>query len=295
MNAEESLNHNYNESALINNPIENEENNDNYDINDNNEYADQNNDNYIDLQNQLMNNNETNFIEKFSSQEIYEILNDLIPSLFYSFIIYYSFKNSSNYCDPNMYLMLKTLLCIYIAYIFNAIYKSYLIYKNKLEKNSLKISLLLIGAILSTFYLFSVFLSYFIYSKSDSKCFVQDNFITLVFYGLLFIGMINLFQKIINITLIFGWFIAMINTFFDNPSYFYSHYGVDPEIIKNLPTFKADKKHISCCVICTEEIKEGDEIMILKCPGKHFFHAECIKSWLIVKTTCPMCRSENVL
>ena len=191
--------------------------------------------------------------------------------------------------------MLKTLLCIYIAYIFNAIYKSYLIYKNKLEKNSLKISLLLIGAILSTFYLFSVFLSYFIYSKSDSKCFVQDNFITLVFYGLLFIGMINLFQKIINITLIFGWFIAMINTFFDNPSYFYSHYGVDPEIIKNLPTFKADKKHISCCVICTEEIKEGDEIMILKCPGKHFFHAECIKSWLIVKTTCPMCRSENVL
>lgn len=295
MNAEESLNHNYNESALINNPIENEENNDNYDINDNNEYADQNNDNYIDLQNQLMNNNETNFIEKFSSQEIYEILNDLIPSLFYSFIIYYSFKNSSNYCDPNMYLMLKTLLCIYIAYIFNAIYKSYLIYKNKLEKNSLKISLLLIGAILSTFYLFSVFLSYFIYSKSDSKCFVQDNFITLVFYGLLFIGMINLFQKIINITLIFGWFIAMINTFFDNPSYFYSHYGVDPEIIKNLPTFKAEKKHISCCVICTEEIKEGDEIMILKCPGKHFFHAECIKSWLIVKTTCPMCRSENVL
>ena len=295
MNAEESLNHNYNESALINNPIENEENNDNYDINDNNEYADQNNDNYIDLQNQLMNNNETNFIEKFSSQEIYEILNDLIPSLFYSFIIYYSFKNSSNYCDPNMYLMLKTLLCIYIAYIFNAIYKSYLIYKNKLEKNSLKISLLLIGAILSTFYLFSVFLSYFIYSKSDSKCFVQDNFITLVFYGLLFIGMINLFQKIINITLIFGWFIAMINTFFDNPSYFYSHYGVDPEIIKNLPTSQADKKHISCCVICTEEIKEGDEIMILKCPGKHFFHAECIKSWLIVKTTCPMCRSENVL
>ena len=131
MNAEESLNHNYNESALINNPIENEENNDNYDINDNNEYADQNNDNYIDLQNQLMNNNETNFIEKFSSQEIYEILNDLIPSLFYSFIIYSSFKNSSNYCDPNMYLMLKTLLCIYIAYIFNAIYKSYLIYKNK--------------------------------------------------------------------------------------------------------------------------------------------------------------------
>ena len=295
MNEEESLNHTYNESALFNNPFENEENNDNYDINDNNEYADQNNDNYIDLQNQLMNNNETNFIEKFSSQEIYEILNDLIPSLFYSFIIYYSFKNSSNYCDPNMYLMLKTLLCIYIAYIFNAIYKSYLIYKNKLEKNSLKISLLLIGAILSTFYLFSVFLSYFIYSKSDSKCFVQDNFITLVFYGLLFIGMINLFQKIINITLIFGWFIAMINTFFDNPSYFYSHYGVDPEIIKNLPTFKAEKKHISCCVICTEEIKEGDEIMILKCPGKHFFHAECIKSWLIVKTTCPMCRSENVL
>ena len=67
------------------------------------------------------------------------------------------------------------------------------------------------------------------------------------------------------------------------------------EIIKNLPTIKADKKHISSCVICTEDIKEGDEIMILKCPANHFFHGNCIKKWLLVKTTCPMCRSENVL
>ena len=41
--------------------------------------------------------------------------------------------------------------------------------------------------------------------------------------------------------------------------------------------------------------KEGDEIMILKCPANHFFHGICIKNWLLVKTTCPMCRSENVL
>lgn len=295
-NIEENLIQNYNQSALIYNPNEDQNNNNNYDVIIDNNNITQNNGNedYMELQNDLMNNNHS-FIEKFSSQEIYEILNDLIPSILYCLIIYYSFKPNNNYCDPNMHLMLKTLLFIYLGYIFSSLFRSFLIYKNKPQKDPLKISFLFIEAIISTIYLFSVFISYFIYSKSDSKCFVQDNFTTIVFYSLVFLGLVHIFQKFINFISICFWFVFMVNSYLSNPSYFYAHYGVDPEIIKNLPTIKADKKHMSCCVICTDDIKEGDEIMILKCPAKHYFHGDCIKKWLTVRTTCPMCRCENVL
>ena len=194
-----------------------------------------------------------------------------------------------------MYSILKVLLCIFFGYICNSLFRSYLIYNNKEEKNPLKFILLFISTLITTFYLFSTCFSYFIYAKSDPKCFIQDNLTTIVFYGSLFVGLTFIFQKVINCILICVWFIFMINLFFANPSFFYAHYGIDPEIIQNLPTIKADKKHVSCCVICTEDIKEGDEIMILKCPANHFFHGICIKNWLLVKTTCPMCRSENVL
>ncbi len=295
MNDDRIPNFNCNESALINNPLENENDNDNnYDINIDTNYSSQNNanENYIELQNQLVN---TSFIEKFTSQEIYEILNDLVPSIFYSLLIYSSFKDNNNYCDTNIYLILKTLLFIYIGYIFTSLFRSYIIYNNISEKNYLNMSLMLTSALISTFFFFSIFTSYFIYSKSDSKCFIQENYIIIVFYSILFLGLVNIFHKIINFVSALVCFILMAQTFLENPSYFYAHYGIDPELIKSLPTIKADKKHISFCVICTEDIKEGDDIMILKCPGKHFFHGNCIKNWLLVKTTCPMCRSEHVL
>ena len=66
-------------------------------------------------------------------------------------------------------------------------------------------------------------------------------------------------------------------------------------LIPRAPTFKAKAKHCINCAICTEDIKIGDDLFMLKCPGKHFFHADCIKTWLNVKLVCPMCRSENIL
>ena len=290
MNDQNDINDNY---ALINNPLENENNNNENVIIDNNN-QDQNNPDINELQDQLMINN-ISFFDKFSSQEIFEILNNLVPPSLYSLLIYYSFNNNGVYCDMNVYFILKTLLCVYLGYIIYSLYHSFLIYKNKSDKKALKISLILLNALITTFYFFSILISYLIFLKNDSVCFVQDNFITIVFYALLFIGVVNIMQKVINLGLIIASFSLLVNTFLTNPSHFYSEYGIDPEIIRNLPTITADEKHVSCCVICTEDIKKGDEIMILKCPGNHFFHASCIKSWLIVKTTCPMCRSENVL
>ena len=290
MNDQNDINDNY---ALINNPLENENNNNENVIIDNNN-QDQNNPDINELQDQLMINN-ISFFDKFSSQEIFEILNNLVPPSLYSLLIYYSFNNNGVYCDMNVYFILKTLLCVYLGYIIYSLYHSFLIYKNKSDKKALKISLILLNALITTFYFFSILISYLIFLKNDSVCFVQDNFITIVFYALLFFGVVNIMQKVINLGLIIASFSLLVNTFLTNPSHFYSEYGIDPEIIRNLPTITADEKHVSCCVICTEDIKKGDEIMILKCPGNHFFHASCIKSWLIVKTICPMCRSENVL
>ena len=293
MNEENEINPN---DALINNPLDNNnENNDNNNLNvivdDINQ--DENNLNINDLQNQLMNNN--GFFDKFSAQEIFEILNNFIPSSFYSILIYLSFNKTGIYCDMNVYLILKTFLLVNFGFVFYSLFQAYLIYSNNVEKKSLKVSLILINAMITTFYLFSIFISYLIYLKNDSRCFIQDNVITFVFYALLFLGIVNVLQKAINLGLIIASFSLLVNQFLTNPSHFYSQYGIDPEIIRNLPTSTADDKHVSSCVICTEDIKKGDEIMILKCPGNHFFHANCIKSWLIVKTTCPMCRSENVL
>ena len=292
MNDQNDIDQNY---ALINNPLENiEENNNNINIIIDDVNQEGNNQDFNDLQNQLLNNN-NGFFDKFSAQEIFDILNNFFPSALYSSLIYFSFNKNGVYCDMNVYLMLKTLLCVYFGYIFYSLYQSFLIYNNKSEKKPLKFSLILIDAIMTIFYFFSIFISYLIYLKNDTKCFIDDNFVTMVFYALLFVGLVTMMQKAINFGLIIASFCLLVNQFLSNPSHFYSQYGIDPEIIRNLPTIKADEKHICCCVICTEDIKKGDEIMILKCPGNHFFHAECIKSWLIVKTTCPMCRSENVL
>lgn len=292
MNDQNDIDQNY---ALINNPLENiEENNNNINIIIDDVNQEGNNQDFNDLQNQLLNNN-NGFFDKFSAQEIFDILNNFFPSALYSSLIYFSFNKNGVYCDMNVYLMLKTLLCVYFGYIFYSLYQSFLIYNNKSEKKPLKFSLILIDAIMTIFYFFSIFISYLIYLKNDTKCFIDDNFVTMVFYALLFVGLVTMMQKAINFGLIIASFCLLVNQFLSNPSHFYSQYGIDPEIIRNLPTIKADEKHVSCCVICTEDIKKGDEIMILKCPGNHFFHAECIKSWLIVKTTCPMCRSENVL
>ena len=57
---------------------------------------------------------------------------------------------------------------------------------------------MLIDAVITTFYFFSIFISYLIYLKNDSKCFIEDNLVTVVFYALLFLGLVNIMQKAIN-------------------------------------------------------------------------------------------------
>ncbi|GMI71254.1 hypothetical protein like AT2G37150 [Hibiscus trionum] len=44
------------------------------------------------------------------------------------------------------------------------------------------------------------------------------------------------------------------------------------------------------CVICLEDYKDMDEVGALKTCG-HKYHAPCIKKWLSMKNTCPICKA----
>lgn len=47
------------------------------------------------------------------------------------------------------------------------------------------------------------------------------------------------------------------------------------------------------CVICLEEWLKGD--MATELPCKHKYHFECVKKWLGIHATCPLCRYEMPL
>ncbi|KAL3100599.1 hypothetical protein niasHS_001165 [Heterodera schachtii] len=44
------------------------------------------------------------------------------------------------------------------------------------------------------------------------------------------------------------------------------------------------------CAICLAEIEA--EQMVVQLPCKHFYHAECLKTWFTGHITCPICRTE---
>ena len=59
-----------------------------------------------------------------------------------------------------------------------------------------------------------------------------------------------------------------------------------PEItLDDISKLDGEKKN---CVICLENFKVGEKVIILPCI--HIFHSVCIKSWLATKDECPMCK-----
>ncbi|KAJ1951107.1 hypothetical protein FBU59_000354 [Linderina macrospora] len=62
------------------------------------------------------------------------------------------------------------------------------------------------------------------------------------------------------------------------------------EFIRRLPVLKASDTDDQSCTICNDEFAEDRDLTRLPC--KHYFHRECIKPWLELHNTCPMCRHE---
>lgn len=50
-------------------------------------------------------------------------------------------------------------------------------------------------------------------------------------------------------------------------------------------------KFQSSCVICTDDFKDKDIVIMLKCNRMHTMHQDCIKQWLQKNAICPICRT----
>ena len=46
------------------------------------------------------------------------------------------------------------------------------------------------------------------------------------------------------------------------------------------------------CVICSEAFENGDNVLILPCHPKHYFHYNCGVKCLEKKPECPLCRED---
>lgn len=253
-----------------------------------------NNENNIqELEQNLLDNQP--FISKLSSRDFIDIINDIIPSLFFIIFLILPFFISPTYCNLNIYLSMKTLIGIYICFIIRGIIKISIIYFNKKKIINYKIFISLLDIVTSLCYYICIYISYLIYVQSNPTCLKLDTFSILTFFTIIFFGIISFFQTCINLIILAINFIFMVEKYIGNPMFFYNQYGMDPEYIQNLSTVKADDKHTGTCIICLKNINIGESILILSCPAKHFFHGDCIKNWLMVKTCCPMCRSELVL
>lgn len=127
-----------------------------------------------------------------------------------------------------------------------------------------------------------------------NECLYSNTFTLIVVFSIVTLGIFDILRHLFNSLLIIVGFPIMLYYFFQDPGDFIQRFGVDPDIIDNWPTSPAAPDQNSDCVICSEEIKEGQQIMILNCNGRHYYHAPCIKEWLKHRVNCPVCRSNNV-
>lgn len=51
----------------------------------------------------------------------------------------------------------------------------------------------------------------------------------------------------------------------------------------------SNDQELNSCVICQTNYDDQDQIGVLDCG--HEYHVECVKKWLMVKNTCPVCKS----
>lgn len=61
----------------------------------------------------------------------------------------------------------------------------------------------------------------------------------------------------------------------------------------NADRFKDDAEHCfpCCCPICLEAFAPGQDIVGTPCSGQpHIFHRHCLRGWLCMNDSCPLCR-----
>lgn len=64
----------------------------------------------------------------------------------------------------------------------------------------------------------------------------------------------------------------------------------NPSDLPDLQNQQENPSHADTCTVCREAFGQNTTLVVLGC--RHFFHEECIVSWLTLNGTCPVCRQE---
>ena len=67
--------------------------------------------------------------------------------------------------------------------------------------------------------------------------------------------------------------------------------GLSDDNLSQIPSVQIGKKHaedMAQCSICLVNFEEDETVRQLPC--KHYFHTDCIYTWLRQNNTCPVCR-----
>ncbi|CDU15902.1 RING zinc finger protein, putative [Plasmodium yoelii] len=68
-----------------------------------------------------------------------------------------------------------------------------------------------------------------------------------------------------------------------------------PDNDENINKFnKQTNENEDMCSICMVDYMENDNIMIMPCDKRHFFHSNCLSKWLNKSQVCPICRTNIV-
>ncbi|CDW75663.1 zinc finger protein [Stylonychia lemnae] len=61
---------------------------------------------------------------------------------------------------------------------------------------------------------------------------------------------------------------------------------------KNFKNIDETNKNMTECLICLAQFQDDEEITELNCDKRHYFHTECIQSWMKKKLECPLCKKQ---
>ena len=60
------------------------------------------------------------------------------------------------------------------------------------------------------------------------------------------------------------------------------------KIIELLHDYELKEKENDSCAICVSDFEIGEMVTMIPC--SHLFHSECIKKWLMINLSCPICK-----
>lgn len=243
-------------------------------------------------QSSIMNNDSNLLMNRLNT-----LCQDFIPAILLISLTSLSL-NQKTQCNTIIPFLLRIYFLFGLIYLMKSLLSLYL-YSSSSNSLCAKISkstnFLLTNIISFSYYIYILF-SYMKYNQMDStECLKSHYLPSIILFSIIALGIIDICYNIIYFVGTMIGFPCFIRYFLSDPMDFISRYGIDPIVIDEWPTEKATEKQNDVCVICNDPITVGQDILVLKCDSRHYFHGTCIKRWLKEKIVCPLCKSKHVL